>query len=186
MAALVAVIAVTILFTEVPYRSFNHRDFERVDYAGARCYIIGESGNEFLILCPAAAPPRNRVVQRDDPRAAKTGYYRERLQGSEPGSIESLTVPSSGGNVRTRQECVMKRVAMFVLVCVCVLVPSVAHANDGGWWDWLWKWDAKFMGVGSEIHLLCLDESGNRLRRVRTVVQEHRPQDHRERDAGAG
>ena len=31
VAALVAVIAVTILFTEVPYRSFNYRDFERVD-----------------------------------------------------------------------------------------------------------------------------------------------------------
>ena len=57
----------------------------------------------------------------------------------------------------------MKHVAMFVLVLVCLLVPARAHANDGGWWDWLWKWDPKFMGVGSEIHLLCLDESGNRL-----------------------
>ena len=57
----------------------------------------------------------------------------------------------------------MKRVAMFVLVCVCLLVPLEARANDGGWWDWLWKWDPKFMGVGSEIHLLCLDASGNRL-----------------------
>ena len=59
----------------------------------------------------------------------------------------------------------MKRVARFVLVCACLLVPIEARANDGGWWDWLWKWDAKFMGVGSEIHLLCLDATGNRLPR---------------------
>ena len=58
----------------------------------------------------------------------------------------------------------MKRVAMFVLVCACLLVPLEARANDGGWWDWLWKWDPKFYGFGSEIHLLCLDQSGNRLR----------------------
>ena len=58
----------------------------------------------------------------------------------------------------------MKRSAMFVLVCMCLLVPREARANDGGWWDWLWKWDAKFMGVGSEVHLLCLDATGNRLR----------------------
>ena len=57
----------------------------------------------------------------------------------------------------------MKRLAMFVLVCACLLVPTEARANDGGWWDWLWKWDAKFMGVGSEIHLLCLDATGNKL-----------------------
>ena len=68
---------------------------------------------------------------------------------------------------------------MFVLVSVCVLVPSVAHANDGGWWDWLWKWDAKFMGVGSEIHLLCLDDGGDRLAELRAVVQEHRPRHRR-------
>jgi hypothetical protein len=57
----------------------------------------------------------------------------------------------------------MKRVVMLVFVCVCLVVPGTAYANDGGWWDWLWKWDAKFMGVNGEIHLLCLDKSGNRL-----------------------
>ena len=59
----------------------------------------------------------------------------------------------------------MKRVVMLVFVCVCLIVPGTASANDGGWWDWLWKWDAKFMGVNGEIHLLCLDASGNRLAR---------------------
>ena len=84
VAALAAVTAVTILLTEVPYRSFNHRDFERVDYAGARCYIIGESGQEFLILCPAAAPPRNRVVQRDDPQLQRLGIIENVFRGLNP------------------------------------------------------------------------------------------------------
>ena len=57
----------------------------------------------------------------------------------------------------------MKRTAMFVLLGACLLVQVEARANDGGWWDWLWKWDAKFMGVGTDIHVLCLDSSGNRL-----------------------
>ena len=84
VAALAAVIAVTILLTEIPYRSFNYRDFERVDYAGARCYIIGESGREFLILCPASAPPRNKVVQRDDPRLQRLGIIENVFRGLNP------------------------------------------------------------------------------------------------------
>lgn len=84
VAALVAVIAVTILFTEVPYRSFGHREFERVEYAGARCYIIGESGNEFLILCTAATPPRNRVVQRNDPQLRRLGIIENVFRGLNP------------------------------------------------------------------------------------------------------
>lgn len=57
----------------------------------------------------------------------------------------------------------MKRVMTLVFVAACLIIPTTASANDGGWWDWLWKWDAKFMGVNSEIHLLCLDASRNRL-----------------------
>lgn len=59
----------------------------------------------------------------------------------------------------------MKRVVRFVFVGMCLVAPASAYANDGGWWDWLWKWDAKFMGVNGEIHLLCLDAAGNRLAR---------------------
>jgi serine/threonine protein kinase len=86
VAALVAVIFVTLLLTEVPYRSLNHRDFERVQYAGERCYIIGESGNEFLILCTAVAPPRNRVVQRDDPQLKRLGIIENVFRGLDPSS----------------------------------------------------------------------------------------------------
>jgi hypothetical protein len=58
----------------------------------------------------------------------------------------------------------MNRRAVFVLVCVCLLVPSMARADDGGWLDWLYRLDAKFWGVNTEIHALCLDERGNRVR----------------------
>jgi serine/threonine protein kinase len=84
VAALVAVIAVTVLLTEVPYRSFNKRDFERVEYSGARCYIIGERSNELLILCPASNPPRNRVVQRDDPQLQRLGIIENVFRGLNP------------------------------------------------------------------------------------------------------
>jgi hypothetical protein len=54
----------------------------------------------------------------------------------------------------------MKRLTMLILMCVFTLVPMCASADDGGWWDWLWKWDPKFLGASSEIHLLCLDGYG--------------------------
>src|SRR5262249_27552368 len=49
---LIGVIAVMILMRYMPHRTLSHRDFERVDYGGERCYIIGQSSDEFLILCP--------------------------------------------------------------------------------------------------------------------------------------
>ena len=84
VAALGAVIAVAILLNEVPYRSFNYRDFERVELAGQRCYIIGESGDEFLVLCPRANPPRNRAVRRDDPQLLRPGIIENVFRGLNP------------------------------------------------------------------------------------------------------
>lgn len=47
-----------------------------------------------------------------------------------------------------------------LLVCLCVLVPSTARADDWGWLDWLYRLDAKLWGLNTEIHLLCLDANG--------------------------
>jgi hypothetical protein len=58
----------------------------------------------------------------------------------------------------------MKHMAKVVLLSVGALIPAEAHANDGGWWDWFFKWDPKLMGISSEIHVLCLDENRNRVR----------------------
>jgi hypothetical protein len=42
-------------------------------------------------------------------------------------------------------------------VCACVLAPRAARADDGGWWDWLWKFDSKFVGGTVDFHVLCFD-----------------------------
>jgi serine/threonine protein kinase len=75
------VVLVAVLLNEAPYRSFNYRDFERVDLAGSRCYIIGESSNEFLLLCPGSDPPRNRTVKRDDPALRRPGIIENVFRG---------------------------------------------------------------------------------------------------------
>jgi hypothetical protein len=80
-----AVIAVTILMNELPYRSFNYRDFERVNLAGQRCYITGERGDEFLVLCPGADPPRNRPIKRGDPRMQRLGITENVFRGINAG-----------------------------------------------------------------------------------------------------
>lgn len=58
----------------------------------------------------------------------------------------------------------MKKLTMLILASTCVLTPTSARADDGGWWDWIWKWDPKFFIAGSvDYHLLCLDGSGRRI-----------------------
>lgn len=81
LVMLAGLIVVVVLLREWPYRTFSHRDFERVEYAGARCYITGQSGDELLILCPANPPPRNRVVRRSDPALHRTGIIENVFRG---------------------------------------------------------------------------------------------------------
>ena len=73
IAMLIGVTAVAFLMADLPYRSFNHREFERATLSGARCYITGESGDEVLVLCPSIDPPRNRAVKRADPALRRLG-----------------------------------------------------------------------------------------------------------------
>ena len=72
--ALVAIVVVlAILMNEVPYRIVWLSRFEKIDYAGARCYVIGAHADEMLVFCPDTAPPRNRVLTRTDPAIHKLG-----------------------------------------------------------------------------------------------------------------
>jgi hypothetical protein len=57
----------------------------------------------------------------------------------------------------------MKNIVFLLMVCVCILTPAAARADDGGFWDMLWHWDLKFSGYGTDFHVLCLDESGQRV-----------------------
>ena len=57
----------------------------------------------------------------------------------------------------------MKKTVFLLMVCVCLLTPAVARANDGGFWDMLFHWDPKFSGYGTDFHIACLDKSGKRI-----------------------
>lgn len=57
----------------------------------------------------------------------------------------------------------MKRLKLLMLVCVVVLAPATARADDGGFWDWLFKMDTSFWGIGTEFHLRCLDENNKKI-----------------------
>jgi hypothetical protein len=68
------VMVVTVLAMQIPYRLLWQADFERVDLAGTRCYETGRSGDQVMLFCPDANPPRNPLVSRDDPRLRSLGF----------------------------------------------------------------------------------------------------------------
>jgi serine/threonine protein kinase len=80
-AVLVGAIAVMVLLRENSYRTLNFRDMEQVDFAGERCYLNGESGDEYLLLCPEGEIPRNHVLKRDDPRVHRSGQSENVFRG---------------------------------------------------------------------------------------------------------
>jgi hypothetical protein len=53
---------------------------------------------------------------------------------------------------------------MFALVFVCVMAPTAARANGGGFWEWIYGLDPKLQGWGTDIHLLCLKADGSRIK----------------------
>jgi Protein kinase domain len=71
LAVLAGVIAIMAFMCVAPFRTFHRRDLPRVDFAGAACFIGGESGSELLLLCPTLKPPRNHVVRSDDPQVQR-------------------------------------------------------------------------------------------------------------------
>jgi len=86
LAMLAVVIGIMFLMNEAPYRTFHRRDFERVDLNGMRCYITGETADEFLVLCPGTEPPRNRTIRRDDPQLRKLDIIENVFKGIDTGS----------------------------------------------------------------------------------------------------
>jgi serine/threonine protein kinase len=68
------VLAIAVLLTVIPYRLFlqNHQ-FARAQYAGMRCYVLGQDGREYLLFCPESDAPRNQTVSINDPRLRVEG-----------------------------------------------------------------------------------------------------------------
>lgn len=59
----------------------------------------------------------------------------------------------------------MKKIGFLLMVCACILTPSAARADDGGFWDMIWHWDLKLTGPGTDFHLYCRDDSGKKVKR---------------------
>jgi serine/threonine protein kinase len=85
---LTAIIGVFVLMNEWPYRVFYYNEFEAIDFAGARCYVTGQTDAQMLVFCPGAGPPRNRIVPNTDPRVHRLGVVENVFKG--------LNVPQSG------------------------------------------------------------------------------------------
>ncbi|HUK34975.1 MAG TPA: protein kinase, partial [Vicinamibacterales bacterium] len=84
VAALVLVLlplAGAVYLGVLPHRILFSTNFERIDYAGERCYVLGASSNEALIHCPDWAPPRNRVVALGDPAVHRSGIIESVFAG---------------------------------------------------------------------------------------------------------
>jgi serine/threonine protein kinase len=73
LAALAVIVASLLLLNEAPYRILWKNSAERVEYQGARCYVVGQDAARWLLFCPDSGPPRNRVVDRGDPAVRKSG-----------------------------------------------------------------------------------------------------------------
>jgi hypothetical protein len=82
LSVVVAIVALLVLMAEWPYRIFFQNDFEKITFAGTRCYVIGQHVDDWLVYCPDTDPPRNRVIKGSDPAVRRLGI------------VESIFTPS--------------------------------------------------------------------------------------------
>ena len=86
-----AIVLLSLLSLQLPYRTFLHNDFETALWRGQSCYALGERGTEMLISCPALPPPRNRVVSKSDPDFKLSG-----VRESIFARFQELQTPAAG------------------------------------------------------------------------------------------
>jgi len=83
LAVVVVVLGLTVCLAELPYRTIWRSQFERISIDDERCYVIGASGDEWLVHCPDRRPPRNRVIRRDDASIRRSGVIESIFTASE-------------------------------------------------------------------------------------------------------
>jgi len=76
---LIATVTMGVLWHRLMYSA----DFERVEYAGERCYVLGESSNDALLHCPDRNPPRNLKVSLSNPAVRRSGVPENVFSGPE-------------------------------------------------------------------------------------------------------
>jgi serine/threonine protein kinase len=72
----------------LPHRLMFDNRFERIEYAGERCYVLGDSATDSLIHCPDREPPRNQKISRGDPAIRRSGISESIFTGPEPATRE--------------------------------------------------------------------------------------------------
>jgi serine/threonine protein kinase len=70
-----AILGFVLLAHWLPYRIMYQNEFERVDYAGARCYLLGQSGTDAIVYCPEMEPPKNRRISLSSPELRRLGAF---------------------------------------------------------------------------------------------------------------
>ena len=81
-AGALALVVITVLLLEVPYRLSFHNNRPVVEHAGQRCYEFGRQVNDRLVYCQAWDAPRVRVVPAD--AVHETGQVASPFAGSVP------------------------------------------------------------------------------------------------------
>ena len=59
-----AVLILSLLLLDLPYRVIYRGEFEAATWQGHHCYVLGEGADDFLLFCPQISAPRNRRVSK--------------------------------------------------------------------------------------------------------------------------
>ena len=103
MAPLGAILAVTVVMSELPYRIIWQSKSERIAFEGERCYVLGESEQRVVDLLPrqnAAAEPgrQDATIRRyDGPASSRASFH----------------TPARAGRMR----CAMKKLLVVCRAC---------------------------------------------------------------------
>ncbi len=71
----IAVIALSLISLDLPYRVLLHNKAEVATWDGRECYILGERTDDVLLFCPGLRVPRRRVVSKHDSNLTRLGRF---------------------------------------------------------------------------------------------------------------
>jgi eukaryotic-like serine/threonine-protein kinase len=74
MGAAVAVVALTVVLLDVPYRLLWHNEGEKALYKGNACYVVAQKEDSLRVFC-ANGTPRSVVVPAGDPALVRSGTF---------------------------------------------------------------------------------------------------------------
>jgi hypothetical protein len=84
LAAGALVLLFTLIMGAFPYRLLVKSDMEAARLRGQACYVAGERGEDVLVFCPGAPPPRSQVVPTASPDFERLGVVEDILTRISP------------------------------------------------------------------------------------------------------